>query len=45
MEKQGDFWLTEGKGVRGWVHEKYIQLDQENNMEDQENGQKIDEGK
>ena len=45
VEKQGDFWLTEGKGVRGWVHEKYIQLDQENNMEDQENGQKIDEGK
>ena len=45
VEKQDEFYLVEGKGLRGWVHEKYIQLDQENSGEEQENGQKIDEGK
>ena len=50
VEKQDSYFLVEGKGCRGWVHEKYILLDEqessENNTEgSQENGQKIDEGK
>ena len=50
VEKQDSYVLVEGKGCRGWVHEKYLLLDEqetsENNTEgSQENGQKIDEGK
>ena len=29
LEKQDVWYLVEGKGLRGWVHEKYIQPDQE----------------
>ena len=49
-EQQDSWFLVEAKGCRGWVHEKYILLDEqetseENNTEgSQENGQKIDEG-
>ena len=51
VEKQGSYCLVEAKGLRGWVHEKYILLDQqeETNQNDTEgsleDGQKIDEGK
>ena len=51
VEKKGDFYLLEGKGMRGWVHKKFILPDQEEEPEEkeetegsQENGQKIDEG-
>ena len=50
-DKQDSYYLVEGKGFRGWVHEKYIQLDksEENDAKDTEgsskDGQKIDEGK
>ena len=45
VEEQDGFLLVEAKGRRGWVHEKYISLDQQENTEgSQENGQKIDEG-
>ncbi len=27
VEKQGDYWLVEAKGMRGWVHEKYLLWD------------------
>ena len=50
VEKQDSYCLVEAKGCRGWVHEKYILLDEqetsENNTEgSQENGQEIDKGK
>ncbi len=45
VEKSGDFYLLEGKGTRGWVHQKYLILDRQENTEgSQEDGQKIDEG-
>ena len=49
VEKQDSYCLVEAKGCRGWVHEKYILLDEqetsENNTEgSQENGQEIDKG-
>ncbi len=45
VEKQDAFYLMEGKGMRGWVHEKYFLPDQEEETEgSQENGQTIDEG-
>ncbi len=28
VEKQGSYYLMEAKGMRGWVHEKYVILDQ-----------------
>ena len=52
VEKNGDFYLLEAKGFRGWVHQKYVVLDQAENAEQaentegsQDNGQKINEGK
>ena len=46
VEKQDHFFLLEAKGMRGWVHEKYVMLDQQEETEgSQEYGQKIDEGK
>ena len=45
VEKQNGYWLLEGNGQRGWVHEKYIIPDQENTSEgEEENGQEINEG-
>ena len=51
-ERQNSYYLIEAKGSRGWVHKKYLSLDQEEDPEEpeesegsQENGQKIDEGK
>ena len=45
VEKQDSFYLLEAKGMRGWVHEKYVILDQQDDTEgSQENGQKVDEG-
>ena len=50
--QRNSFYLVEGKGMRGWVHKKYILPDQDEEpaeLEDtegsQENGKKIDEGK
>ena len=51
VQKKGDFYLLEGNGMRGWVHQKYILPDQEEEPEEmgetegsQDNGQKINEG-
>ena len=44
VEKQNGYLLLEGNGQRGWVHEKYVILDQENSEGGEENGQEIDEG-
>ena len=50
--QRNDFYLVEGKGLRGWVHKKYILPDQDEEPAElkeaegsQENGKKIDEGK
>ena len=52
VEKQGDFYLLEAKGFRGWVHEKYVILDQAESAEASKNmeggpddGQEINKGK
>ena len=50
VEKQDSYCLVEAKGSRGWVHEKYILLDEQEESENktegsQEDGQKIDQGK
>lgn len=52
VEKKGDFYLLEAKGFRGWVHEKYVILDQAESAETSENmegglddGQEINKGK
>ena len=52
VEKQGDFYLLEAKGFRGWVHEKYVILDQAESAEASKNmeggpddGQEIKKGK
>ena len=39
VEKKGEFWLAEGKGRRGWIHEKYITAEGADT-----DGQKVDEG-
>jgi len=51
VEKKGDFYLLEAKGFRGWVHEKYVILDQpasaeasENKEGGPDNGQEINKG-
>ena len=36
---KGEFYFVEGKGLRGWVHQKYLKLEGEEN-----DGQKVDEG-
>ena len=50
-EKKGDFYLLEAKGFRGWVHAKYVILDQpegteasENTEGGPDNGQEINKG-
>ena len=40
VSKVSDFYLVEGKGLRGWVNDKYLTLEGAD-----EDGQKIDEGK
>lgn len=55
VEQQGSYCLVEGKGQRGWVNEKFIIWDKQEEPAEsetgnpaegsQENGQKIDEGK
>lgn len=52
VEKKGDFYLLEAKGFRGWVHEKYVILDQAESAEASKNmeggpddGQEINKGK
>ena len=40
VSQKGEFYLVEGKGLRGWIHQKYLTLEGADN-----NGQKIDEGK
>ena len=45
VEKQNSFYLLEGNGQRGWVHEKYLVFDHEsNNVGGEENGQEINKG-
>ena len=39
VSQKGEFYLLEGKGLRGWVHSKYVTLEGADN-----DGQKIDEG-
>ena len=50
-EKKGDFYLLEAKGFRGWVHAKYVILDQPEGTEASknteggpDNGQEINKG-
>ena len=47
-EKQGSYYLMEGKGLRGWVHEKYFLPDQPEETNPTEGsleyGQKVNEG-
>lgn len=50
-EKKGDFYLLEAKGFRGWVHAKYVILDQpagteasKNTEGGPDNGQEINKG-
>ncbi|MBR4575566.1 MAG: hypothetical protein IKO25_00035 [Clostridia bacterium] len=53
VEEKDHFLLVEGKGMRGWIHEKYFKPDEpEKDTPEEtsqkgssENGQKIDEGK
>ena len=28
IRQSGEFWLAEGKGIRGWIHEKYLTMDE-----------------
>ena len=39
VSQQGDFYLVEAKGLRGWVNKKYLALEGADS-----NGQKVDEG-
>ncbi len=39
-EKSGDYYLAEGKGRRGWIHQQYLTLEGAD-----ENGQTVDQGK
>ena len=39
VRKEGEFWLAEGKGLRAWIHEKYVTLEGED-----PNGQTVNEG-
>lgn len=39
ISKEGEFYFLEGKGLRGWVHEKYLTLEGADS-----DGQKVDEG-
>ena len=39
VSKVSDFYLVEGKGLRGWVNAKYLTLEGAD-----DNGQKVDEG-
>ena len=40
VREEGDFFLVEGKGLRGWVEKKYLVLDG-----GEENGQTVNQGK
>ena len=39
ISEKGDFYFVEGKGLRGWVNQKFLKLEGEKN-----DGQKVDEG-
>ena len=39
LGQDGEFYLVEGKGLRGWIHNKYLTLEGADN-----DGQKIDKG-
>ena len=39
IEQQDSWWLVEGKGLRGWVHEKYILWDEAEDPEEPAAGQ------
>ena len=36
-QQKGDFFLVEGKGLRGWIHEKYLTLNETTETEGAEN--------